>query len=155
MTLRYLKSKQAFLNLHSIDPCTAEWKANMRTVPRPNSPITGTRTATWWREANWQRTAGGTTKHGGTRLNSTLANCLAPAEGKTDSDRVMDEITPPPSPLPSGWLEALTQSRVELAAGLTVPGDEVMRMLYESIARLETRQPLDGQVSWSETLKIE
>lgn len=50
----------------------------------------------------------------------------------------------PTRPVPAGWLEALTESRVELASGLTVPGDEVMRALYESIAWLEAR-PTDRQ----------
>ncbi len=41
---------------------------------------------------------------------------------------------------PPGWLEILEESEAELAAGLTVPGDEVMRELHESIARLESKQ---------------
>ena len=49
----------------------------------------------------------------------------------------MDEIVPRTRPVPAGWLEVLEESRAELAAGLTVPGDDVMRALYESIARLE------------------
>jgi hypothetical protein len=52
----------------------------------------------------------------------------------------MDKINPATRPVPAGWLEALTESPAELAAGLTVPGDEIMRELYESIARLEARQ---------------
>jgi len=56
----------------------------------------------------------------------------------------MDEITPTTRPVPAGWLEALAESEAELAAGLTVPGDEVMRELYESIARLEARKT-DGK----------
>ena len=52
----------------------------------------------------------------------------------------MGEIIPTTLPVPSGWLEALAESRAELAAGLTVSGDESMRELYESIARLEARQ---------------
>ena len=52
----------------------------------------------------------------------------------------MDEITPATRPVPALWLEALEESRAELAAGLTVPGDAVMRELYEGIARLEARQ---------------
>lgn len=60
--------------------------------------------------------------------------------GKDRLRRVMDEITPTTRPVPAGWLEALADSRAELAAGLTGPGDEVMRALYESIARLEARR---------------
>jgi hypothetical protein len=52
----------------------------------------------------------------------------------------MDGIAPASRKVPARWLEALEGSRAELAAGLIVPGDEVMRELYESIARLETRQ---------------
>jgi hypothetical protein len=51
----------------------------------------------------------------------------------------MDD-TPNPAIAPAGWLEALAESEAELAAGLTVPGDVIMRELYESIARLETKQ---------------
>jgi hypothetical protein len=40
---------------------------------------------------------------------------------------------------PAGWLEALDRSEAQLAAGETVPGEEVMRELYESIARLEAK----------------
>jgi hypothetical protein len=69
-----------------------------------------------------------------------MPNCLAHGAGKTDLERVMDEITPSTQPVPAGWLEALAESRAELAAGLTVPGDEIMRELYESIARLEARK---------------
>jgi hypothetical protein len=42
---------------------------------------------------------------------------------------------------PADWLEALAESEAELAAGHTVPGDDIMRELYESIARLESQQP--------------
>jgi len=38
---------------------------------------------------------------------------------------------------PTGWLEALERSEAQLAVGEAVPGEEVMRELYESIARLE------------------
>ena len=54
----------------------------------------------------------------------------------------MNEITRTRA-VPAGWLEAIAESEAELAAGLTVPGDEVMRELYESIARLEARQTGD------------
>lgn len=47
-------------------------------------------------------------------------------------------------PVPTGWLEALTESRAELASGLTVPGDEVVCAFYESIARLAA-QPAHHQ----------
>jgi len=53
---------------------------------------------------------------------------------------VMDDIAPASCTVPAGWLEALEESRAELAAGLIVPGDEVMRELYESIGRLQGRQ---------------
>lgn len=48
--------------------------------------------------------------------------------------------TPTAAPVPAGWLEVLAESEAELAAGLTVPGDVIMRELYESIARLEAKQ---------------
>jgi hypothetical protein len=51
----------------------------------------------------------------------------------------MDD-NPSPAPVPAGWLEALAESEAELDAGLTVPGDVVMRELYESIARMEAKQ---------------
>lgn len=38
---------------------------------------------------------------------------------------------------PPDWLEALDESEAELAAGMILPGDEVMRGLHASIARLE------------------
>ena len=68
-------------------------------------------------------------------------NFLAPRTEKTDPGQAMDEITRTTRPVPAGWLEALAESEAELASGLTVPGDEVMRELYESIARLEARRP--------------
>ncbi len=49
--------------------------------------------------------------------------------------------TPTNLDAPADWLEALAESEAELAAGQTVPGDEIMRELHESIARLEARQP--------------
>ncbi len=51
----------------------------------------------------------------------------------------MDEI-PLRARAPAGWLEALERSEAQLAAGQTVPGEEVMRELYESIARLEAKR---------------
>jgi len=46
----------------------------------------------------------------------------------------MDAI---PEKRPHGWLQILEESEAEIAAGLTVSGDEVMRGLRESLARLE------------------
>jgi len=40
---------------------------------------------------------------------------------------------------PAGWLEALAESDADLAAGRIVSGDEVMRDLRESLARLEAK----------------
>jgi hypothetical protein len=48
--------------------------------------------------------------------------------------------TPTNLDAPADWLEALAESEAELAAGQTVPGDEIMRELHESIARLETAE---------------
>jgi predicted metalloprotease with PDZ domain len=42
--------------------------------------------------------------------------------------------------VPAEWLEALAESEAQLAAGQTVPGDEIMRELHESIARLEANR---------------
>ena len=41
---------------------------------------------------------------------------------------------------PAGWLEALERSEAQLAAGQVVSGDEVIRKLHASIARVEARQ---------------
>ena len=71
-------------------------------------------------------------------------NHLADGTGKGDLYRTMNKITPTTRPVPAGWLEAIAESEAELAKGLIVPGDEVMRELYESIARLEGRQA-DGK----------
>ena len=73
-----------------------------------------------------------------------MTNCLARGAGKIDPERIVDEIAPKTRPVPAGWLEALAESRAELAAGLTVLGHEVMRELYASIARLEAGQT-DGK----------
>jgi hypothetical protein len=40
----------------------------------------------------------------------------------------------------AGWLAELEESEAELRQGLIVPGDEVMRELHESVARLEGEQ---------------
>jgi hypothetical protein len=40
---------------------------------------------------------------------------------------------------PTGWLEALSESEAELAAGETVPGEVVRQRLLDSIARIEAR----------------
>jgi hypothetical protein len=50
----------------------------------------------------------------------------------------MDD-TPTPAIAPAGWLEALAESEAQLAAGQIVSGEEVMRELDESIARLEAK----------------
>lgn len=44
-----------------------------------------------------------------------------------------------PTPLlaPADWLEALARSEAQIAAGLIVSGEEIMRELYESSALLE------------------
>jgi hypothetical protein len=40
---------------------------------------------------------------------------------------------------PAGWLEALAESDAQLAAAQSVPGEDVMRELFESIDRLEAK----------------
>jgi hypothetical protein len=40
-------------------------------------------------------------------------------------------------PAPAGWLEAFARSEAQLAAGQVLPGEEIMRELHQSIARLE------------------
>jgi len=45
-----------------------------------------------------------------------------------------------PKRAPAGWLEALARSEAQLAAGQIVSGEEIMRELDESSARLEARQ---------------
>jgi hypothetical protein len=45
----------------------------------------------------------------------------------------------PPDNTPPGWLEVLKESEAELADGLIISGDEVMRDLQESLARLESK----------------
>jgi hypothetical protein len=42
--------------------------------------------------------------------------------------------------VPTDLLDALAESEAELAAGQTSPGDDIMRELHESIARLESQQ---------------
>ena len=39
---------------------------------------------------------------------------------------------------PAGWLEVLAESDADIAAGRIGPGEDVMRDLRESLARLET-----------------
>jgi len=51
----------------------------------------------------------------------------------------MDDM-PHHTQAPTGWLEALERSEAQLAVGEAVPGEEVMRELYESIARLEAKR---------------
>jgi hypothetical protein len=48
----------------------------------------------------------------------------------------MDSV---PDNTPPGWLEILEESEAELASGLVVSGEEVMRELHEAIARLEAK----------------
>jgi predicted transcriptional regulator len=45
--------------------------------------------------------------------------------------------TPHHASVPAGWLEAIAEGEADLAAGRIVPGDEIMRELRESLARLE------------------
>ncbi len=40
---------------------------------------------------------------------------------------------------PAGWLEALAESEADLAAGRIVAGDDVMRDLRDSLARLDAK----------------
>jgi len=40
---------------------------------------------------------------------------------------------------PPEWLEALAKTETDLAAGRIVPGEEIMRELRESLARLEAK----------------
>ena len=42
--------------------------------------------------------------------------------------------------VPAGWLEVLAESEAELAAGLTVDGDQIVRELYAAAGRLEAAQ---------------
>src|SRR6185437_8060516 len=42
--------------------------------------------------------------------------------------------------VPAGWLEALAESRAQLAAGQIVPGEVVKQHLLDSIARLEAKR---------------
>jgi ribosomal protein L29 len=56
----------------------------------------------------------------------------------------MDD-TSNPAPAPAGWLEALARSEAQLAAGQLVPGEEIMRELRESIARLEAKQAVKSE----------
>jgi hypothetical protein len=44
------------------------------------------------------------------------------------------------TPAPAGWLEVLAESEAELAAGLTVDGDQIVRELYAAADRLEAAQ---------------
>jgi hypothetical protein len=51
----------------------------------------------------------------------------------------MDDI-PRRTKVPAAWLEALARSEAELAAGLIVSGDEVLRELDECADRLEAKR---------------
>jgi hypothetical protein len=46
----------------------------------------------------------------------------------------------PIAPIPQGWLEILAESEAELAAGLTVDGDQIRRELYAAAEQLEAAQ---------------
>jgi len=55
----------------------------------------------------------------------------------------MDAI---PDNTPPGWLEILEESEAELASGLVISGEHLMRELRETIARLEAEgQPAPGR----------
>jgi hypothetical protein len=42
-------------------------------------------------------------------------------------------------PIPPGWLEALTRSEEQLAAGRTVPVERVLRSLHDSIEQVRNK----------------
>ena len=46
--------------------------------------------------------------------------------------------TPHHAIVPAAWLEAIAEGEADLAAGRIVPGDEIMRELRESLARLDS-----------------
>lgn len=46
----------------------------------------------------------------------------------------------PPQSAPSGWLDALKRSEAQLAAGEIVSGEDVIRELHASIARMEAKR---------------
>ena len=46
---------------------------------------------------------------------------------------------------PAEWLEALAESEADLAAGRTIPAEEIMRDLRESLARLEAKAAAASQ----------
>jgi hypothetical protein len=50
----------------------------------------------------------------------------------------MDD-TPHRTEVPAEWLEVLAESEADLAAGRIVPGDIVMRELFDALARLEAK----------------
>ena len=45
-----------------------------------------------------------------------------------------------PKHAPDGWLESLERSEAQLAAGEIVSGDNVMRELHASVARMEAKR---------------
>jgi predicted transcriptional regulator len=57
----------------------------------------------------------------------------------------MDDTPHRTDAAPAGWAEILAESEAEAEAGLFVPGDEIMRELRESIARLEAKQAATAQ----------
>jgi predicted transcriptional regulator len=52
----------------------------------------------------------------------------------------MDDIPHRTEAAPAGWLEILAESEAEAEAGLFVDGDEIMRELDETIARMEAER---------------
>jgi len=42
--------------------------------------------------------------------------------------------------VPDGWLEILAESETELAGGLTVDGDQIIRELYAAAEQLDATQ---------------
>ena len=64
-------------------------------------------------------------------------------KGRTDYARPMDDIDTPddaPRPPPAGWLEALERSEADLAAGRTVPWQEVRTRLLATLDEMEAEQ---------------
>lgn len=46
----------------------------------------------------------------------------------------------PPQPTPAGWLEVLERSEAQLVAGEAVSGNDVIRELHASVARMEAKR---------------
>lgn len=49
----------------------------------------------------------------------------------------MDDIPTRSQSAPAEWLEAIAEAEADLAAGRIVPGEQILRGLRESLARLE------------------